>query len=394
MLFTPWRDEEEELLSIDPIMKAKQHEETIRVNSKPFYFDRNFDDLFLNEIMQDIEDNDNEENMGNETIGNEWELENDDEMFENARTHDTNEISPRVEQFLPPKLVPDVEYLRIMRTLNDKQRRFVLNCLHLAKLGRPFHIMLSGGAGVGKSHAVTALVQSAMRYFFLKPAINPDEVSVLVAAPTGKAAHNVQGMTLHCAFSLPPNQKGESFVNLSDSRINTLRAKLRNVKLFIIDEISMVSVRQLYQIDQRLKQVYCSTADFGGKSVIAVGHFRQLPPVAGSPVFSIPTHLARGQCAGNCLWDNFVLYELDEIMRQRGDFEFCKALNNMAEGCMDEEDIHLIKSREIGPENEPPTAAIHLFRTNDECQAYNSLIHKTLSTEGANSVAYDRTQGM
>jgi hypothetical protein len=158
----------------------------------------------------------------------------------------------------------------------------------------------------------------------------------------------------------------------------------------------MVSVRQLYEIDQRLRQIFCSREDFGNRSIIVVGHLRQLPPVAAKYVFETPSHLPLGEIVGNHLWPKFSLYELDEIMRQQGEFEFCKALNNMAEGCMDPEDITLIRSREISPTNQPPSDAIWMFGTNVECRNYNSKVHNILklTTEGALATAQDKIEGL
>jgi hypothetical protein len=282
-----------------------------------------------------------------------------------------------------------------MRALNEKQRRFVLNVLNLLKTSKePFYYFLSGGAGVGKSHAITAVVQSYIRYNCQFPTTHPEDICVLVAAPTGKAAFNVFGMTLHCTFKLPPNQACGKLCDLDNSALNTLRAKLINVDLFIIDEISMVSNRQLYDIDQRLRQIFSTPKDFGGKSVIVVGHLRQLAPVAGTYVFKPPKHLPLGLCVGNHLWGQFSLFELDEVMRQKGDLAFCKALNNMSEGTMDEDDIKLIKSREVNENNAPPDFAINLFATNEECRVYNASVHQKLKTDGILSVAFDRVQGI
>jgi hypothetical protein len=114
-------------------------------------------------------------------------------------------------------------------------------------------------------------------------------------------------------------------------------------------------------------------------------------------VFKPPVHLPLGECVGNHLWEKFQLYELDEIMRQKGDAQFCKALNNMSEGCMDENDVKLIKSREMTPLLQPPNEAIRFCGTNEECDSYNEKVHLVLRQnqcgEGADSIAYDKVQG-
>lgn len=219
------------------------------------------------------------------------------------------------------------------------------------------------------------------------PTLHPEEICVLVSAPTGKAAFNVFGVTAHCAFKLPPTQYKGRINALDDATANTLRSKLRCVKLFIIDEVSMVGQRMFMNIDERLRQIFCSKEDFGGKSIFVVGHLRQLPPVGDQPFFAAIGGLV------NYLWGKFRLYEFEEIMRQKGDYEFCKALNNMSEGVMDEDDIKLIKSREISKEDDAPENAIWLFAENAQCEQHNSKVHSKLQGDGALSTACDTVTG-
>ena len=58
-------------------------------------------------------------------------------------------------------------------------------------------LFLSGGAGVGKSTVTNALYEALIRYLNSQPQNDPDDVSVVKVAPTGKAAFNIQGNTLH-----------------------------------------------------------------------------------------------------------------------------------------------------------------------------------------------------
>ena len=179
------------------------------------------------------------------------------------------------------------------------------------------------------------------------PGFHPDQLPVLVGAPTGKAAFNVFGMTIHCLFRLPPTQSSAKLCDLDESSASTLRVLFANTKLLIIDEISMVSSRQVFEINQRLQQIFRSKEDFGGLSVLVAGHFRQLPPVAAKHVFQPPPFFPLADLVGNYLWGKFSIFELDQIMRQQGEYQFCKALNNMAEGIMDSDDVALIRSRDF-----------------------------------------------
>jgi hypothetical protein len=277
-----------------------------------------------------------------------------------------------------------------MQSLNDKQRRFVMNALHHLKTKhKPFHTFLSGGAGVGKSHAITAIVQSALRYYGEEIGRDQTKPPVIVAAFTGKAAFNVFGMTLHTAFRLPPTQSAEC-KDLDESTLTQLRSKLLGTKLIIIDEISMVSNIMLQHIDQRLRQVFRTNEEFGGLSIIVVGHLRQLRPICGA----YPFEKRRGREAlDNYLWKKFQVFELDEIMRQQGELEFCKALNNMSEGVMDEDDVKLLRSRQISVTGQPPVKAIWLFKSNKECSTHNQKVHSELQSYGCASTAVDKIDG-
>lgn len=72
---------------------------------------------------------------------------------------------------------------------------------------------------------------------------------------------------------------------MDQSSVNTLRAKLSTTTLFIIDKVSMMVARQFYEIDRRLRQIFATNTNFGGKSLIRVRHLRQLPPFGGALLF-------------------------------------------------------------------------------------------------------------
>ena len=105
---------------------------------------------------------------------------------------------------------------------------------------------------------------------------------LLVAAPTGTAAFNVGGETLHSLFQLAvPTNPNDPAPELCGDQLLVLQSKFRETKILIIDEKSMISSVMLYQIDERLKQAIPENAHlpFGGISVVIMGDFSQLPPV-------------------------------------------------------------------------------------------------------------------
>jgi ATP-dependent DNA helicase PIF1 len=112
---------------------------------------------------------------------------------------------------------------------------------------------------------------------------------------------------------------------LTQDKLNTLRTKLSNLQLLIIDEISMVGSNMLHKCLQQLKGKGDDT--LGNISILAVGDLYQLWPVAQPHVFAqVGDAYARLHKSGSLWLDEFKMIELDEIMRQRGDSQFAQLL--------------------------------------------------------------------
>ena len=140
-------------------------------------------------------------------------------------------------QVLPGRM-PDSEYRNLIRKLNDKQSTILKHVLkHIKTKSDPLFLFLTGGAGVGKSVVVQALFQSLHRFLCAVEGQDPEDCKILITAPTGKAAYNVEGLTLHNAFRIDPNKRHRE---LSSDALNTLQMKYRNLSVLLIDEISMV----------------------------------------------------------------------------------------------------------------------------------------------------------
>ena len=164
-------------------------------------------------------------------------------------------------------MLPDEEYLRMLRSLNLRQLEFFNHIIHWIKCrDDPIHAFLSGGAGVGKSVVIRTLREGE----------NTDDIRVLLCAYMGTAAFNIGGNTICSAFHKKMYQTDQ---RMSADQINTFRIKYKHLKVVIIDEISMVGKRTFDFIDTRLQQLTGIKAPFGGLSVIAVGDFYQLKPV-------------------------------------------------------------------------------------------------------------------
>ncbi|XP_071150937.1 uncharacterized protein, partial [Mytilus edulis] len=251
----------------------------------------------------------------------------------------------------------------------------------------PFKIFINGGAGTGKSHLIKCLCYEANK--ILSPhAPNPDDIVVLVTAPTATAAFNIGGTTLHQAFSLSKSLPFP-YIYMRDEEINKLRSKLQNLHILIIDEISMVGQRVLLYVSERLRQIKQSgNALFGNICVVAVGDFYQLPPVKQKCLYDLrPENFFP-------LWSsNFSLVELNQIMRQKEGSEFAHLLNRLRVKKKTEHllpgDYCLLKSCLT---HSVPEESLHIFATNKEIDFHNSkMIAKVCQeTETIMAQDYDR----
>lgn len=137
----------------------------------------------------------------------------------------------------------------------------------------PRAAFLTGGAGTGKTYCIRQLLRQLT-------AIEP-EFPLALTAPTGVAALNLGGTTLHSFLHIPFNlrdgrsQAAYNAPNLSRVKRQTLQA----LKLLIIDEISMVRSDILNYVDELLRRVRGNSEPFGGCASLFVGDPYQLPPV-------------------------------------------------------------------------------------------------------------------
>ena len=165
-------------------------------------------------------------------------------------------------------MLPDEEYLTLLRSLNLRQKEFFNHIVHWIKCKHePIYAFLTGGAGVGKSVVIRALYQSLYRILNLRDGENPDDIRILLCAYMDFAAFNISGQTICSAFHKKIYQ-GTNLLSLD--KLNTFRIKYRHLKV-IIDEISMVGNQTLSFKDTRLQQLTGTKAVYCGLSVIAVG---------------------------------------------------------------------------------------------------------------------------
>ncbi|XP_062584589.1 uncharacterized protein LOC134246276, partial [Saccostrea cucullata] len=395
MLFTPWRNECSDLLCGQQSFEQSFNQKKFFLAQKIKQYEHNADVLEQAEQMaqddlteaydelapgaqQTDADDEYEGNVDSETFVHF----NPERPIEQREYDIGNEVGiPSTRQLNEQSSVrlPDDEYLKLVASLNLKQREFFNHVMQWIKSKQePIHAYLSGGAGVGKSVLIKALYQALHRYLCAKEGENPDDIRILLCAYTGKAAFNIGGQTIASAFHQKINQRQQ---NMHCDELNTFRTKYRNLSVVIIDEISMAGNAKLEFINGRLQLLTGLKRPFGGISIIAVGDFFQLKPIMDGWIFQDLKQNAQALACN--LWkENFTLFELDEVMRQKDDLEFAQLLNRLRHNEMTSEDLDIIH-RCIIAENSPnyPHNAPHLFTMNAKVDEYNNKLIEQLPGE-------------
>jgi ATP-dependent DNA helicase PIF1 len=243
----------------------------------------------------------------------------------------------------------------------------------------PLRLIIMGTAGTGKSHLIKT-VRNRLQEMAKVYSINTQS-PVLVLAPTGVAAFNIRGVTIHSALSIPI---GSNNFDIDGERLKQLQKRLGGVNYLIIDEKSMVGRRMLALIDMRLRQAFPEHKNqpFGNCSIIIVGDFGQLPPVLDEPMYSQTSRRDQLSNDGIFAYKQFrEVYKLDIVQRQSGDSEeqrnFRDILLRMRDGESTADDWKVLATRFIdspiilSQEKEQFSDATYLFPRKADVNEFN-----------------------
>jgi hypothetical protein len=207
------------------------------------------------------------------------------------------------------------------------------------------HIFLTGKAGTGKTTFLHKIRAEGLK-------------RMVVVAPTGVAAINAGGMTIHSFFQLPfglflpdapPNEQNQRKFTGDKIRI------IKSIDMLVIDEISMVRADLLDSIDNVLRRYRNPELPFGGVQLLMIGDLHQLPPVVKddewnllrkhyeTPYFFGSLALRKAQA---------VTIELKHIYRQ-ADTTFVDLLNQVRDNKIDQQVLDTLNTRFI-PDFQPP----------------------------------------
>ncbi|MEB2779828.1 helix-turn-helix domain-containing protein [Algoriphagus sp. C2-6-M1] len=247
-------------------------------------------------------------------------------------------------------------------------------------------IFLTGKAGTGKTTFLKSLAQQTHK-------------NHVIVAPTGIAALNAGGVTIHSQFLFPigfflPVKEPEG--NFSDqygcftqhtlSRkhpLNALRKNvLKSIELLVIDEVSMLRADVLDAIDYRLRSVKRNySAPFGGVQVLMIGDLFQLPPIVRDNEWQILSKFYPSMhfFEARVLQDSGLVYlELDKIFRQQ-DEDFIEVLNHLRENRVTAEDVALLNKH---------------YKTQDEIAEIKDCITITTHNYKADQINRDRLMAL
>jgi PIF1-like helicase/Helix-turn-helix domain len=208
-------------------------------------------------------------------------------------------------------------------------------------------IFLTGKAGTGKTTLLKEIIQTTHK-------------NCVVVAPTGIAALNAGGVTIHSMFQLPfsgfiPDNSSPQFSENSKFETKaTLRRHfkmsglkkgvIKNMELLIIDEVSMLRSDLLDAMDFMMQSVRKKNIPFGGVQVLFIGDLLQLPPVIRDEEWRTLRNYYKGKFFfhSHVVQQNPPLYiELSKIFRQSDD-RFISVLNNLRNNKISTQDVQIL----------------------------------------------------
>ncbi|MGD9966369.1 MAG: ATP-dependent RecD-like DNA helicase [Hyphomonadaceae bacterium] len=227
-------------------------------------------------------------------------------------------------------------------------------------------VMLIGRAGTGKSHFIRTLVDR-----------DPGFPQALLA-PTGLAAMNIGGQTVHSFFGFPPRP----LIGNHEKPHWFFTRMARAISRLIVDEVSMLRADVLDAMDQHLKVARKSSRPFGGVQMLLVGDFYQLPPVVRGDEGALLEEAGYASpyaFSAHCLRDAPVAgVELTEVHRQTNQ-DFIQILSSIRERRGVEEAVTILNT--VCLDRTLPKRPVLLCATNAVADRYN--VQGLAALEGA-----------
>jgi ATP-dependent DNA helicase PIF1 len=249
------------------------------------------------------------------------------------------------------------------------------------------HLFVTGKAGTGKS--------TLLAYF-----CEVTKKKLVVLAPTGVAALNVKGRTIHSFFGFPLGITVSEIQSGGMSPSKDMQQLLTKIETIVIDEVSMLRADLLDCIDAYLR-AHGPNKDlpFGGVQMVFMGDLYQLPPVVTSDEKKIFSEFYESPyffSAKTCKSLSIEIVELEKIYRQK-DPQFIELLNKIRNNSVEDSDIALLNNRFNQEPNDFDTdetssqSSIHLTSTNKKADEIN--LAKLTALKGKAKVSHAQIDG-
>jgi hypothetical protein len=241
------------------------------------------------------------------------------------------------------------------------------------------HVFLTGKAGTGKTTFLHNLKENTNK-------------RMIIVAPTGVAAINAGGVTIHSFFQLPfgpiipLSELPANQSSLTDPKSNRIqrfnkekRQIMKSLDLLIIDEVSMVRADMLDGIDEVLRRYKNKELPFGGVQILMIGDIQQLAPVVKNDDWHIlkDYYDTAFFFSSNALKkEGFITIELIEIFRQQ-DNRFIDLLNSIRNNQMDAKVLETLNQR-YDPDFNPLDTEGYITLTSHNYQANTINYHKLM----------------
>ena len=263
-------------------------------------------------------------------------MEEFNEIFKKSSTNDVDTMISNL----------NADQLKVFETITRSIKAQISDAADVT--AHTVRLFVSGCGGTGKSFLIKTISEWVL---------STTNKGVAVLAPTGIAAVNINGMTIHRPLMLPVEHgKTPKYRPLSDDALKIARDVMHKVTLVIIDEISMVSNVTLLYIHLRLTEIFqtqeVEDGWLGKRNILFLGDLLQLPPLFEGPVYTpLTAELMQKYtgCVGTVnLWRKLFSYnELMINMRQKDDKTFVELLSRICLGCINSHDIELSLKRKM-----------------------------------------------
>ena len=279
ILFLPFKNELAEIHEKDPMKLVAEHSEVINRNRNKYESSN-----LINEMIEKLakqKEKGCQESDEEEEDDDEIETTERYQIAEYEKEHDRNQAIASLPKDDESEELSLLDLRKLITSLNPQQRQIFDEIVERINEedyeDRPFYIYLAGEAGTGKSYVIKCLI-AAVKYWTAKSGQDLNKPSTLVLAPSATAAFLINGKTLESGLSFNMGKHG-GYSTGNAAKMTELAFKYEDVALCVFDEISMIGSNKFAVMNYRMQTIALGPKRnmfMGGKSVLAVGDFRQV----------------------------------------------------------------------------------------------------------------------